>query len=289
MSGTALLLVLVGAACHALWNIVAKRSAGGGLPFVWLFGVVSVAVSAPCAVWAWQSQPQGLTPGVAGVALASAAVHLLYSLVLQHAYQVARFSVVYPTARGSGPLFCVAASLLLWSERPSLAGWAGVAAILAGLFVAARGAEAPSGGTDRLRGGVAWGLLTGLFIATYTLLDAWAVKALAVSPVVFYALGLALRTLLLTPLVLQQRQALAAQWRARRAAIVAVGVLSPLAYTLVLLALRSAPLSYVAPVREVSMLVGTLLGARLLRERLRPAQAFGAATMLAGVIAIALA
>lgn len=76
-------------------------------------------------------------------------------------------------------------------------------------------------------------------------------------------------------------------WDARRAAIVAVGVLSSLAYTLVLLAMQIAPLSYVAPVPEVSMLIGTLIGARLLRERLGPSQIVGGATMLLGVLAVA--
>ena len=209
--------------------------------------------------------------------------------MLQRGYRVARFSVVYPTARGSGPLFSVLAALALWSERPSALGWAGVAAILGGLLLSARGAGPAAAEAGQPQGGVRWGLLTGLLIAAYTLLDAWAIKALAVSPVVFYALGLLLRTLLLAPLALRQRGEIAARWRERRAAIIAVGVLSPLAYTLVLLALRTVPLSYVAPVREVSMLVGTLLGARLLDGRVRPAQAAGTATMLLGVVAIALA
>ena len=62
-----------------------------------------------------------------------------------------------------------------------------------------------------------------------------------------------------------------------------VGVLSPLAYALVLFALQQAPLSYVAPVREVSMLLATWLGARYLGETLTPARLMGALLMLLGV------
>ena len=66
-----------------------------------------------------------------------------------------------------------------------------------------------------------------------------------------------------------------------------VGVLSPAAYTLVLLAVQMAPLSYVAPVREISMLVGTFIGASLLGESVKPSQFIGAAIMLLGVIGLA--
>ena len=57
MSGLALALVLTGALCHAIWNIVAKKAAGG-LPFVWLFGQVSVIAALPVAAWMWHTQPQ---------------------------------------------------------------------------------------------------------------------------------------------------------------------------------------------------------------------------------------
>jgi drug/metabolite transporter (DMT)-like permease len=136
---------------------------------------------------------------------------------------------------------------------------------------------------------VLWGGLTGLCIAGYTVIDGWAVKSLGMAPVLFYAAGLVFRTLLLAPWALHRRAMLRGQWRQHRTAIVLVGVLSPLAYCLVLFAVQTAPLSYVAPVREISMLIGTLLGARLLKETLRPSQVLGAAMMLLGVAGLALA
>ena len=68
-----------------------------------------------------------------------------------------------------------------------------------------------------------------------------------------------------------------------------MGLLSPLAYTLALLALQRAPLSYVAPVREISMLLGALIGARLLGESLTPSRLGGVLMLLGGVVGIALA
>jgi drug/metabolite transporter (DMT)-like permease len=290
MSVVALALVLVGAALHSMWNVVAKRSAAGGVVFVWLFGVVSVAAAAPLAGLTWWIHPQRLTPAMWAAVLGSAAVHALYSLVLQRGYAACPFSVVYPVARGSGPMFTVAAAVVLWGERPSTAGWLGVAAVLAGLFMAAGGADLLDRGTaQRQRAGVLWGLLTGLFIAGYTLVDGWAVKSLGMPPVLFYSLALLFRSVLLAPFAWFRRAQFRSQWLAHRSAIVLVGMLSPAAYMLVLLALQTSPLSYVAPVREVSMLIGTFLGAHLLREHVRPAQMMGAGIMLSGALVLALA
>jgi drug/metabolite transporter (DMT)-like permease len=284
VSGFALALVLAGAVCHALWNIVAKK-AGGGAAFVFLFGAVSVVAYVPVAAWAWARQPQYFDATMWLAAAASALIHLLYALVLQKAYRQADFALVYPVARGTGPMLSVLAAVLLFGESPSLIGWLSVGAILAGVFVSAGGAGVWRGARTR-RSGVLWGVATGAFIAAYTLLDGWAIKTLGMTPILFYAAGRGLRTLLQAPFVLCQTDSLRREWRARRAAIVAVGLLSPAAYTLVLFAMRHAPLSYVAPVREISMLAGAFIGASLLHEQLKPSQIAGAAIMLAGVVGL---
>lgn len=290
MSAHTLALVLAGAVCHALWNIVAKRAAGGTL-FVWLFGCVSVAAAAPAALVAWSVHPQAFDGWMWLAVLASALVHVVYLLVLQKGYRAGDFAVVYPMARGTGPLLAVLGAVVLLGELPSALGWLGVALVLAGVFLTAGGATGVAAGSDaqRRRRGVLWGALTGACIAGYTVIDGWAVKSLGMAPLLFYATSLVFRTVLLAPWAFHQRGALRGQWRQHRSAIVLVGVLSPLAYCLVLFAVQSAPLSYVAPVREMSMLIGTLAGARLLKESLKPSQVLGAGLMLLGVAALALA
>ena len=291
MSALALALVLTGALCHAIWNIVAKKVAGG-LPFVWLFGQVSVCAALPVAAWIWLTAPQTFDLWMWLAAIGSGVIHIVYSLVLQKGYQVGDFAVVYPIARGSGPMLTVVVAVLLLGELPSLTGALSVGAILAGLFVSADGGRIfrDGGSTQQKRRlGVLWGLLTGLCIAAYTVLDGWAIKALGMSPILFYVVGLIVRSALLAPFALCRRDELREQWRSHRAAILTVGLLSPAAYALVLYALQLAPLSYVAPVREISMLIGTLLGARLLKEAVRPTQIVGAAIMLSGVAGLAFA
>jgi drug/metabolite transporter (DMT)-like permease len=184
-------------------------------------------------------------------------------------------------------MLSVLLAILLFGERPSLIGWLSIAAILAGVFVSAGAATLWRGGARERRLGVLWGIATGAFIAAYTVLDGWAIKTLGMVPILFYAAGLVFRMLLQAPFALRRMDDLRGEWRKRRTAIVAVGLLSPTAYALVLLAVQRAPLSYVAPVREISMLVGTFIGASLLGEAVKPSQVAGAAIMLAGVAGLA--
>jgi drug/metabolite transporter (DMT)-like permease len=285
MSGLALALVLAGAICHAVWNIVAKK-AGGGAAFVFLYGVISIVVAIPIAAWTWVHQPQHFDATMWFAVVASALVHVFYSLVLQKAYREADFAVVYPVARGTGPMLSVVVAILLLGERPSLIGCLSVAAILAGVFVSAGAASLWRGGAQKRQLGGLWGLATGAFIAAYTVLDGWAIKTLGMVPVLFYVAGLLVRTLLQAPFNAGRTDDLRREWQVRRKAIVTVGLLSPTAYCLVLFAVQRAPISYVAPVREISMLVGTFIGASLLREELKPSQIAGAAIMLAGVVGL---
>jgi drug/metabolite transporter (DMT)-like permease len=283
MNLEALALIVTGALLHAAWNLFAKK-ASGGVPFVWLFGLVSVACAAPVGLIAWFHNPQPLSGKFLAVIVASAAVHVLYSIVLQKGYQKSDFSLVYPLARGTGPLFSVIAAVLFFREMPGVVGWLGIAAILAGIVLIAGLPQLLRNTDDRLPTGILWGTMTGIAIATYTVIDGYAVKVLGMAPVIYYVLGLALRTALLAPVALRSPQLLKEQWSQHRHHIIAVGVLSPLAYTLVLYAMVRAPLSYVAPVRELSMLAGAYLGARLLQERYLFSRMVGTALMVVGVI-----
>jgi drug/metabolite transporter (DMT)-like permease len=243
--------------------------------------------AAPLAAWAWTRQPQHFDATMWSAAAASAAIHIFYSLVLQKAYREADFAVVYPVARGSGPMLAVLIAFLLLGERPSPIGWLSVGSILTGLFASAGVAGLWRGGSGGRRLGVLWGLATGAFIASYTVVDGWAIKTLGMVPILFYTAGLFIRMLLQAPFALARPADLRREWRAKRRAIVAVGLLSLGAYSLVLFAVQYAPISYVAPVREISMLVGMFIGARLLHEKVKTSQIVGAAFMLAGVAGLA--
>jgi drug/metabolite transporter (DMT)-like permease len=137
------------------------------------------------------------------------------------------------------------------------------------------------------RAGIALGMLTGVFIAGYTINDGWAVKALMLSPFLIDFAGNLLRLGLLAPMALKDRGALMAEARTYRTPILIVAVLGPLGYILVLYAMKHAPIGHVAPMRELATLIGTYFGARMLKEQVTPLRLTGAVLIVSGVIALA--
>ena len=90
------------------------------------------------------------------------------------------------------------------------------------------------------------------------------------------------------PTVLRDRVTAAQHWRKQWKYALVVATISPISYVLVLYAMQAAPLSHVAPAREVSMLFAALIGGQLLGERDRLARIAGAALIAIGVMALAL-
>ncbi len=303
MSPLALALVLAAALCHASWNLIAKRSGGGGNEFVLMSSAWVGILWAPAAVWAGLRGVSGWGAGEWGILAASALLHVLYFRCLLHGYSVSDLTVVYPLARGSGPLLSSVAAVFVLGERLSVLGGAGALAVVLGVFLIAGGPAVVRQmiGTDalpaceqrlrarhRLHLGLFWGGLTGVFVASYTVVDAYAVKTMLLSPVLVDYVGNVLRIPVLAPLVLRNPARMTAAWRAHWKAALAIAVLGPTSYIMVLYAMKLAPLSHVAPARELSMLFAALLGGSLLGERDRRLRILGALSIAVGVMALAL-
>jgi len=258
MTVTALVLMVASAVAHAAWNYIAKRRQGGPI-FLWVFNGVSVAVYAPLAAALVVLQRPALGWAAIGFMAGSAALHLAYFVLLLRGYAAGDLSLVYPVARSTGPLLATAGGMIFLAERPSSVALAGVLLIVGGGLVTS--SERRPGSLPA----VVYALLTGVFIAAYTIWDKQAVSGLGVPPLV-YLWGMDLgRLLLLSPWVLPRRAEALATWRTHRREVVAVGILSPLAYLLVLTALSIAPVYLVAG-RELGPLIGTVMGIRLLAE-----------------------
>jgi len=132
-----------------------------------------------------------------------------------------------------------------------------------------------------------YALVTGTFIAAYTLWDKQAVSRFAVAPLLLdWGANLG-RSLLLTPFALRHWSSARKEWRTHRFEAVGVALLVPLSYILVLTALQFTPVSYVAPAREISILVGTVMGTRLLAEGDVGRRLIAAGAMVLGVVALA--
>jgi len=282
---TPLALALVGgsAVLHATWNLLAKR-ARGGAEFVWLFATLTAALYAPLVIGYVLAVRPTFTWQHAALAAGSSLLHVGYFISLQRGYRLADLSLVYPTARGSGPALATLLAVLLLGERPGVQALAGTALVVFSVFVLAGG----KGGAGS-RAGLRYGLITGLFIGSYTVFDGFAVGHAAAAPILYTYAGEVGRSLLLLPLVARRRPQLRAAWQGHRWEATGIAVLSPLAYVMVLIAMTFTPVSLVAPTREVSILLGTLLGARLLAEGDVTRRMLGAVGMVVGVSLLALA
>jgi drug/metabolite transporter (DMT)-like permease len=179
----------------------------------------------------------------------------------------------------------VGATILL-GERPTVLAGLGLVLIVAGILLVAGLTREPHRAP---KAGIFFGLLTGLFIAAYTVNDGWSVKSLALSPFIIDFSGNLIRVVVLTPLALRDLPGVAREARVYAKPAAVVGVLGPLGYILVLFAMRIAPISHVAPARELSTLVGTYFGSRLLREKAVPARLAGAVCIVVGVVSLAFA
>ena len=163
-------------------------------------------------------------PALAAI-LASGVIHLGYWLALQRGYQVADFSVVYPVARGSGPMLSSVGAVLLMGEAMTPLRLAGLAAIVAGILLISTRGELRAFSRPGGHAGVRWGTATGGLIASYTVVDAYAVKALGVAPVVLDWFGNLTRFALLAPLVARDPARALARMRGHWPLAIGVGLL----------------------------------------------------------------
>lgn len=289
MDSTALALVLSAALIHAGWNLAAKRVPGGSALFVWCYYTVGAVVFVPVLATLLLTRSYEPRPAWLVAILGNAVLHIAYGVVLQRGYTIGDLSVVYPLARGTGPLLSGAFAVLVLGERPGPLALLGGLLIVVGVLVIGFGRPASAAGEDpsRRRLGIAFGVLTGAVIAGYTLWDAHSVTALAVPPVIYFGAATLLQSTLMLPMALRFRPRVARIWHDHKVEAIIIGIASPVAYLLVLFALQRAPVSLVAPAREVSIVFGALIGWLVLSEPNPARRLAGAVVVLAGIAAIA--
>lgn len=296
---TAALLLIGATLAHAAWNIALKRAGASGAGFLFATLAVGVVVFAPVGAPALISAltSTGAEIAVAGMLVAgSAALQVGYFLVLQRAYREADVGVVYPVARGTGPLLSVIGAMLLLGERPGPIVLLGGALVVAGVIIIGLGGRrattaATTTTIDESRArrarGIRSGAAVGVVIAAYSLWDATAVTRAGLDPVGYYWASMVLQLLVFGVLVARRPAALA-DARAHPVAVLVVGILSPLAYVAVLAAYQLAPVAVVAPAREASVVLIALAGWLIFREPHPVRRLLGSVVVLAGIALLAL-
>jgi drug/metabolite transporter (DMT)-like permease len=261
----ALLLALAAAFLHAGWNVLLRGSTDVAARTIAVL-VVSVVLFAPAAAATWRVQAAAI-PYVA----ASAALEAVYFVLLTAAYRRRELSVVYPVARGSAPALVLAGTAVVLGRAVSGAQVAGVLLVAAGV-VLVRGLRS---GAD----GIGVGLAIGALIAGYTLVDKEGLHHAAPIPYLELVLApIALVAIAVRPRALREQASLAT---------LGAGAGSFGAYLLFLFALRLTAAPGVAAVRETSVVIGAILAALFLKERVTWTRLLGAAIVAAGVAVLA--
>lgn len=287
MTGVALGLVIVSAFAHATWNFLLKRSTDKQV-FLWWLLVAASILLAPVGIVLFWLHPVG-HPGWIFV-LATIALHMLYFVLLGHSYTFGDLSLVYPIARGIGPMLVPILAVVVLSE--SIAGLAliGIIAIVVGVYTVSWWGNFGRLLRDPLEilknSSTRYAVLTGLTIASYAIIDKEGVSH--VEPFLymyFMTLGSAVG---LAPYILSRRGVGAAmhEWRANYTSILPAALLIFLAYGMVLTAFSFSRVSYIAPAREVGIVLGVLLGVLLLKEPFGAGRLLGSSFIVAGLALI---
>lgn len=288
MTTSAIALVLLSALLHALWNTIAKRASGGTV-FIWMFSLVEFVFLLPAAVFLLVQGEVTLNITVLIAIIGSGCLHTVYFWLLGKGYQVGDLSIVYPLARAIGPFIATFAAIALFDERPTLVAFIGGMLICGGVFYL-------TGDPRKLRDhealpGIIFAALTGLAIAGYTIWDARSVSDVLIPPLFYEWAVSSTRALIFTPYIITRTNILPEIrhiWTKDKYRVLIVGVFSPLSYLLILVALTVSPVSYVAPLRVISTLIGVIMGAWFLGESDAQRRLSAASVMVLGVFMLAL-
>lgn len=260
---SSLLLLLLAAVLHAVTNLLMKKSRDK-MAFVWWMLAVTCVLAFPMLFFIPHVEPFAWF-----IVLLSGLLEAVYFFTLTRAYTSGDLSLVYPIARGSAPLFLLFWATLFLGERPSSIGIFGILLVIIGLYLinlpALRDWTRP---LYAFRSAASrWALLTGLLISTYTTIDKVGIRYFHPFVYLYFIMLIGWICLSIQWLVPERRIALIQEPQSRRMiAILAAAVFGTLGYGFVLAAMRLSPVSYVGPVREVSVVIGTWIGVRYLRE-----------------------
>ncbi len=290
MTGLALILVLLSALSHAIWNLLAKRAINQEV-FLWCVLVSSSILLLPFLVFLiWKYQI--LYPGWWFI-LGTVVLHVLYIVFLGRSYARTDLSLAYPIARGMGPALVPIIGTLLLKEVITPLAIAGIICVVAGIFIIYWWGNFMEVLHDPLKifreSGARYALLTGLVIATYSVWDKVGVSY--VNPFLYMYFLVLGSALFLTPYIwwFHGISTIRVEIRKEIGSIILSGLLVFLAYGLILFTFQFSRVSYIAPAREVGIVIGVMFGTLLLKEPFGKGRAIGSCLIIAGLVLISLA
>lgn len=275
MTFTVFAMVLAAALLHAVWNALVKVN-GDRLV------IVAVIMSSQTLICLTLLPFVGPPDSEAWpYILGSVALHNGYCLFLVMAYRYGDLSHVYPIARGSAPLIVAVMSMVLVDEFLSRQAMLSVILVTVGVMSLAltRGAT----GIRETRA-VLFALGTGIFIASYTVVDGMGARINGnAHSYTFWLLALQGIPFAVLTACIRRRRVVSQVRRVWKSGLSA-GVASLLAYWIVIWAMTLAPLALVSALRETSVVFAVLLGVLLLKEGLDFVRLAAITTTLVGTV-----
>ena len=285
MEGWVLLLVIPAAFTHAIWNYLTKKAGGGSL-FIGLVAAVSTVVYFPIVLWTIVKGEMSLNVIQIIWLIVSGLWHMVYFCLLEYCYRHGDLSIVYPLTRGSGVFLATICAVVFLGERPSVLALGGIGLILTGVFVLTRCTGKKEKDSTNTKQQYICALICGITIAAYTLWDKFAVSSLSLNPLLISWCQNFVLFIALLMFNFRKRDKVLAHWEKNWPKVVGVGILCPLSYILILIAMTFCPVSYISPIRELSILVGTFLGTKCLDEAANWWRMVGAGIMVTGIFAL---
>ena len=290
MTPLALSLVLLSACSHSIWNFLLKGSTNREVFTWWMLISVSILLI-PLGVILFLQEPF-TTIGLLFI-LGTVILHILYYILLARGYTKADLSLVYPIARGMAPILVPILGIFVLNERVSSIGLIGILIIILGIGIVywwGRIKEIIREPLKFLREpGLRYAVGTGIIIAIYSIWDKVGVSH--INPVM-YMYSMTLGTAIsMFPIILRLHgmPSIQAEWNLNKVRILGAGAFDFLSYVLILTALTFSPISYIAPAREIGIVLVVLLGSLLLKEPFGKGRILGSLMIVLGVALVALA
>ncbi|OUS76011.1 hypothetical protein B1748_14460 [Paenibacillus sp. MY03] len=276
----AMSLVIISGTMNAIWNFFAKRSESKQA-YLALIVMTANVILIPILLMELLSERYPLQ--VYLLLLLSMAAQAAYAFMLSQVYKLGDLSQVYPIQRGTGVLLIPLISVIFMGERLSIAGWAGVAIILRGILGLSEWNKRSNPGQAVQLMPVLIALGVGLCTTSYVLIDKMTLQY--VTPLTLIAAS-NIGFMLGNVRTMVNGKTLLSEWRKNKGMILLGSVLMPGSYFLFLLAMNLAPVSHIAPVREIGTVVATLLGIWILKEKNGIRRLMTATAITAGIIVV---
>jgi drug/metabolite transporter (DMT)-like permease len=283
------LIIILSAFIHALWNFFAKQSKDK-LTFLWLAKIFQALIYLPVIIILIR---QSRIPAYGWYTIIGSGItHIFYWFFLAKAYSNEDLSLVYPISRSAPALVLIFAVIFL-KERVSWAGIIGIGIVLIGVYIISTNSFHSGKIVKPLHKfsnkGIIFSLLTLLTVTVYSLIDKIGSKY--VNPIIYVYLFDLISFVGLSPVILlgRERTNIKIEWHNNHSRIILTSIMVILSYSLAIFVMRTSPVSYVVSIREVGIVFGVLLGSLILKEKYGKVRLIASIIMLIGVLLITFA